>query len=169
MRTEPARRLLDLPRSSFATMAGSIARLVGAGEDVVNLCQGNPDLPTPPHIVEALRREVLDPATHRYPAFSGLLELKAAIAQWYAVNHRVELDPETEVAILFGAKAGLVEISQCFLNPGDVCLMPDPAFPDYWAGWCSPGHACTPSRSWRATASFPTTGHSTRPSPTRPS
>lgn len=115
-------------------MAGSIAQLVGAGEDVVNLCQGNPDLPTPPHIVEALRREVLDPATHRYPAFSGLLALKTAIARWYAVNHRVELDPETEVAILFGAKAGLVEISQCFLNPGDVCLMPDPAFPDYWAG-----------------------------------
>ncbi|MGW6871758.1 aminotransferase class I/II-fold pyridoxal phosphate-dependent enzyme [Streptomyces xanthophaeus] len=134
MRTEPARRLLDLPRSSFATMGSSIAHLAGSGEDVVNLCQGNPDLPTPPHIVEALRREVLDPATHRYPAFSGLLELKAAIAQWYAVNHGVELDPGTEVAILFGAKAGLVEISQCFLNPGDVCLMPDPAFPDYWAG-----------------------------------
>ncbi|MBT1185796.1 aminotransferase class I/II-fold pyridoxal phosphate-dependent enzyme [Streptomyces sp. CJ_13] len=134
MRTEPARRLLDLPRSSFATTAGKIAELVEAGEDVVNLCQGNPDLPTPPHIVEALRREVLDPATHRYPAFSGMLELKAAIAGWYATHHQVQLDPETEVAILFGAKAGLVEISQCFLNPGDVCLMPDPAFPDYWAG-----------------------------------
>ncbi|MEU2118546.1 aminotransferase class I/II-fold pyridoxal phosphate-dependent enzyme [Streptomyces sp. NPDC016459] len=134
MKTEFARRLLDLPRSSFATTVGRIDQLVGAGEDVVNLCQGNPDLPTPPHIVEALRREVLDPDTHRYPSFSGLLELKAAIAQWYEANHQVRLDPETEVAILFGAKAGLVEISQCFLNPGDVCLMPDPAFPDYWAG-----------------------------------
>ncbi|MFE3607295.1 aminotransferase class I/II-fold pyridoxal phosphate-dependent enzyme [Streptomyces goshikiensis] len=134
MRTEPAQRLLGLPRSSFAMTAGRIAELVEAGEDVVNLCQGNPDLPTPPHIVEALRQEVLDPATHRYPAFSGMLELKAAIAGWYAAHHQVQLDPETEVAILFGAKAGLVEISQCFLNPGDVCLMPDPAFPDYWAG-----------------------------------
>ncbi|MFC9242587.1 aminotransferase class I/II-fold pyridoxal phosphate-dependent enzyme [Streptomyces sp. NPDC057136] len=134
MKAEFARRLLDLPRSSFATTTGKIDQLVKAGQDVVNLCQGNPDLPTPPHIVEALRREVLDPATHRYPAFSGLLELKAAIADWYATNHQVDLDPETEVAILFGAKAGLVEISQCFLNPGDVCLMPDPAFPDYWAG-----------------------------------
>ncbi|MCX4546206.1 aminotransferase class I/II-fold pyridoxal phosphate-dependent enzyme [Streptomyces sp. NBC_01565] len=134
MKTEFARRLLDLPRSSFATTGGKIAELVEAGEDVVNLCQGNPDLPTPPHIVEALRREVLDPATHRYPGFSGMLELKVAIAEWYAANHQVDLDPETEVAILFGAKAGLVEISQCFLNPGDVCLMPDPAFPDYWAG-----------------------------------
>ncbi|MGW6881969.1 aminotransferase class I/II-fold pyridoxal phosphate-dependent enzyme [Streptomyces goshikiensis] len=134
MRTEPAHRLLGLPRSSFATTAGRIAELVEAGEDVVNLCQGNPDLPTPPHIVEALRQEVLDPATHRYPAFSGMLELKAAIAGWYAAHHQVQLDPEAEVAILFGAKAGLVEISQCFLNPGDVCLMPDPAFPDYWAG-----------------------------------
>ncbi|MFD9415099.1 aminotransferase class I/II-fold pyridoxal phosphate-dependent enzyme [Streptomyces goshikiensis] len=134
MRTEAAHRLLALPRSSFATTAGAIAELVEAGEDVINLCQGNPDLPTPPHIVEALRQEVLDPATHRYPAFSGMFELKAAIADWYATHHQVHLDPESEVAILFGAKAGLVEISQCFLNPGDVCLMPDPAFPDYWAG-----------------------------------
>ncbi|MFJ7045985.1 aminotransferase class I/II-fold pyridoxal phosphate-dependent enzyme [Streptomyces sp. NPDC101112] len=134
MRTETARRLRDLPRSSFATTVARIDQLVAAGEDVVNLCQGNPDLPTPPHIVEALRREVLDPATHRYGSFSGLLELKAAIGDWYAAHHKVRLDPETEVAILFGAKAGLVEISQCFLDPGDVCLMPDPAFPDYWAG-----------------------------------
>ncbi|ULR51558.1 aminotransferase class I/II-fold pyridoxal phosphate-dependent enzyme [Streptomyces deccanensis] len=134
MRIESAHRLRDLPRNSFATTVARIDRLVRSGEDVVNLCQGNPDLPTPPHIVESLRTEVLDPATHRYGSFSGLIELKAAIARWYAANHRVELDPETEVAILFGAKAGLVELSQCFLDPGDVCLMPDPAFPDYWAG-----------------------------------
>ncbi|MFE0098938.1 aminotransferase class I/II-fold pyridoxal phosphate-dependent enzyme [Streptomyces sp. NPDC059009] len=134
MRTDIARRLRDLPRSSFATTVARIDQLVAAGEDVVNLCQGNPDLPTPPHIVEALRREVLDASTHRYGPFSGLLELKTAIAEWYAKHHAVRLDPETEVAILFGAKAGLVEISQCFLDPGDVCLMPDPAFPDYWAG-----------------------------------
>lgn len=134
MKIEPARRLLVLPRSSFATNLGKIDQLVKSGEDVVNLCQANPDLPTPPHIVESLRREVLDPATHRYSTFSGLLELKAAVSTWYATNYQVQLDPETEVAILFGAKVGLVEISQCFLNPGDVCLMPDPAFPDYWAG-----------------------------------
>ncbi|MFH8993204.1 aminotransferase class I/II-fold pyridoxal phosphate-dependent enzyme [Streptomyces sp. NPDC017940] len=134
MKTEFARRLQDLPRSSFATTAARVNELLRTGTDVINLCQGNPDLPTPPHIVEALRREVLDPATHRYPAFSGLAELKRAVTQWYASHHDVHLDPETEVAILFGAKAGLVEISQCFLNPGDLCLMPDPAFPDYWAG-----------------------------------
>ncbi|MFJ9774030.1 aminotransferase class I/II-fold pyridoxal phosphate-dependent enzyme [Kitasatospora sp. NPDC101157] len=134
MRIEIARRLLELPRSSFATTIGRIDQLVAAGEDVVNLCQGNPDLPTPPHIVESLRSQALDPANHRYPSFSGLLELKDAVARWYAAHYRVELDPGSEVAILFGAKAGLVEISQCLLNPGDVCLMPDPAFPDYWAG-----------------------------------
>ncbi|MEU1277825.1 aminotransferase class I/II-fold pyridoxal phosphate-dependent enzyme [Streptomyces sp. NPDC005805] len=134
MRVEIARRLLDLPRSSFATTAARVEQLLAAGEDVINLCQGNPDLPTPPHIVESLRREVLDPATHRYPSFSGLPELKAAVARWYAAEHGVRLDPESEVAVLFGAKAGLVEISQCLLDPGDVCLMPDPAFPDYWAG-----------------------------------
>ncbi|MEV7597154.1 aminotransferase class I/II-fold pyridoxal phosphate-dependent enzyme [Kitasatospora sp. NPDC089797] len=134
MRIEIARRLLELPRSSFATTIGRIDQLVAAGEDVVNLCQGNPDLPTPPHIVESLRGAALDPANHRYPAFSGLLDLKEAVAHWYAAHHGVELEPGSEVAILFGAKAGLVEISQCLLNPGDVCLMPDPAFPDYWAG-----------------------------------
>ncbi|MGW0712597.1 aminotransferase class I/II-fold pyridoxal phosphate-dependent enzyme [Streptomyces sp. NPDC002643] len=134
MRIEPAERLLDLPRNEFATTVAKIDRLVRSGEDVVNLCQGNPDLPTPPHIVESLRTAVLDPATHRYGSFSGLPELKAAVAHWYRVHQRVELDPGAEVALLFGAKAGLVEISQCFLNPGDVCLMPDPAFPDYWAG-----------------------------------
>ncbi|MEU1939194.1 aminotransferase class I/II-fold pyridoxal phosphate-dependent enzyme [Streptomyces coeruleorubidus] len=134
MRTKWANRLRSLPRSSFATTGARVDDLVRSGEDVINLCQGNPDLPTPQHIVEALRTEVLDPVTHRYPAFSGLLELKDAISAWYATRHGVRLDPETEVAILFGAKAGLVEISQCILNPGDVCLMPDPAFPDYWAG-----------------------------------
>lgn len=134
MRTQWAGLLQSLPRSSFAATGARVDDLLRSGEDVINLCQGNPDLPTPAHIVEALRTEVLDPVTHRYPPFSGLLELKNAISAWYARQHGVRLDPETEVAILFGAKAGLVEISQCFLNPGDVCLMPDPAFPDYWAG-----------------------------------
>jgi aminotransferase len=104
MRTETARRLRDLPRSSFAATVVRIDQLVAAGEVVVNLCQGNPDLPTPPHIVEALRREVLDPATHRYGSFSGLLDLKVAIGDWSAAHHGVRPDPEAEVAILFGAK-----------------------------------------------------------------
>ena len=65
---------------------------------------------------------------------AGFLFLKEAIAQRYKEDYNVDLDPETEVAILFGGKTGLIEISQCLLNPGDVCLVPDPGYPDYWSG-----------------------------------
>jgi aminotransferase len=146
VRTKWANRLRGLPRSSFATTGARVDDLVRSGEDVINLCQGNPDLPTP-----------------------GLLELKDAISAWYATRHGVRLDPETEVAILFGAKAGLVEISQRFLNPGDVCLMPDPAFPDYWAGVVLAQARMHPSHSCGKTASCPTTPPSTRPRANGPS
>ncbi|MCX7569388.1 pyridoxal phosphate-dependent aminotransferase [Tumebacillus sp. DT12] len=129
-----ASRLDTLPKQFFSTMVSNVQKVVQAGHDVINLGQGNPDLPTPPHIVESLREEILDPATHKYPPFSGLFELKAAVAQWYRVEFGVELDPQREVSILFGGKTGLVEICQCLLEPGDVCLMPDPGYPDYWSG-----------------------------------
>jgi aminotransferase len=134
MNIKSADRLKRLPTQFFSTMVAKVNSYLAAGHDVINLGQGNPDLPTPPHIVESLRREVLDPVTHKYPPFSGLLELKQAIASWYKSEFDVDLDPEAEVAILFGGKTGLVEISQCLLNPGDVCLVPDPGYPDYWSG-----------------------------------
>jgi aminotransferase len=107
---------------------------VQAGYDVINLGQGNPDLPTPPHVVEALRTAVLNPKTHRYSPFSGLPKLKAAVADFYAREYGVHINPDTEVAVLFGGKTGLVEISEIYLNPGDVALVPDPGYPDYWSG-----------------------------------
>lgn len=129
-----ANRLDTLPTQFFASLVAKVNKAIAAGHDVINLGQGNPDLPTPPHIVESLRTEVLDPITHKYPPFSGLIELKQAVSQWYKQEFGVDLDPATEVAILFGGKTGLVEISQCLLNPGDVCLVPDPGYPDYWSG-----------------------------------
>src|SRR5690606_14608478 len=105
---------------------------IAAGHDVINIGQGNPDLPTPPHIVQALQDAAPNPKFHKYGPFSSFSFLKEAIAAKYQQDYDVDLDPETEVAILIGSKAGLVEISQCLLNPGDVCLVPDPGYPDYW-------------------------------------
>lgn len=130
----PANRLQQLPTQFFAKLVRKASEQVAAGHDVINLGQGNPDQPTPPHIVKALQEAAENPQYHRYPPFNGYLFLKEAVAYRYKEDYGVELDPETEVAILFGGKTGLVEISQCLLNPGDVCLVPDPGYPDYWSG-----------------------------------
>ncbi len=127
-------RMQDLPKQFFATLVARVQERVRSGHDVINLGQGNPDLPTPPHVVEALRIAALDPMTHRYPPFTGLPGLKQAVADFYAREYQVELDPNREIAILFGGKTGLVEISQIYLNTGDVAFVPDPGYPDYWSG-----------------------------------
>ncbi|HYF90893.1 MAG TPA: aminotransferase class I/II-fold pyridoxal phosphate-dependent enzyme [Symbiobacteriaceae bacterium] len=130
----PARRMSRLPAQLFARLMMTTQALTRAGNDVINLGQGNPDLPTPAHVVEAARRAAMDPATHKYSAFSGLTTLKDAAARWYARQYEVALDAETEICILIGSKLGLQEISLCLLNEGDFCLMPDPGYPDYWSG-----------------------------------
>ena len=137
----PAGRMERLPEQFFAALTRKAAQLAAQGRDVINLGQGNPDLPTPPHIVAALKEAVDDPATHRYGPFRGLPELRAAICEYYAREFGVTLDPDEEVAILFGGKAGLVEISLCLLEEGDVALVPDPGYPDYWSGIALAGGA----------------------------
>ena len=134
MRFQPAEMLGRLPEQFFARLVGKVAAKIRAGYDVINLGQGNPDLPTPPHIVEALKKAADKPKLHRYSPFRGYGFLREAVAEFYRREYGVTLDPEREVAVLFGAKAGLVEISQCFLNPGDLALVPDPGYPDYWSG-----------------------------------
>lgn len=131
---DPAKRLTQLPTQFFASLTRKVRQEIAQGHDVINLGQGNPDLPTPAHIVKALQEAAENPEFHRYPPFSGYSFLKEAVARRYQEDYGVTLDPEKEVAVLFGAKAGLVEISQCLLNPGDVCLVPDPGYPDYWSG-----------------------------------
>lgn len=133
-RIEPARRLQALPEQFFAALVAKANARAATGSDIINLGQGNPDLPTPPHIVEALQQAAAKPSYHKYSPFRGYGFLKEAVARRYLEDYGVELDPEKEVAVLFGGKTGLVEISQCLLNPGDVCLVPDPGYPDYWSG-----------------------------------
>ena len=134
MQFQPADMLKRLPEQFFARLVGKVAAKIRAGHDVIILGQGNPDLPTPPHIVEALKKAADNPKLHRYSPFRGYGFLRRAVAEFYRREYGVTLDPEREVAVLFGAKAGLVEISQCFLNPGDLALVPDPGYPDYWSG-----------------------------------
>jgi aminotransferase len=134
LKFQPSDAMNRLPDQFFSGLAGKVQRKIEAGYDVINLGQGNPDKPTPAHIVDALKREAENPLNHKYSPFQGRRELKAAIAHWYKQERGVTLDPDTEVAILFGGKTGLVELSNIFLNPGDVCLVPDPGYPDYWSG-----------------------------------
>jgi len=126
--------LQRLPKQFFASLVEKVGKVTAAGHDVINLGQGNPDQPTPRHIVSALQQAAESPINHKYSPFRGQTYLKEAIVHFYKREYGVELDAEKEVAILFGGKAGLVEIPQCIMNPGDVVLVPDPGYPDYWSG-----------------------------------
>lgn len=129
-----SKRLQQLPEHFFSTLVGKVAEQIEAGHDVILLGRGNPDQPTPPHIVEALKRAVDVPENHGYSPFRALPELKEAVAKFYKREYDVTLDPETEVAVLYGTKTGLVEIPLALLNEGETILLPDPGYPDYLSG-----------------------------------
>ncbi|MCV9886499.1 pyridoxal phosphate-dependent aminotransferase [Metabacillus halosaccharovorans] len=126
--------LTSLPKQFFASLVEKVTNIMEQGHDVINLGQGNPDQPTPAHIVEAMEKAVQNPIYHKYSPFRGQTFLKEAVSLFYKREYGVDVDPQSEVAILFGGKAGLVEVPQCLLNPGDVVLVPDPGYPDYWSG-----------------------------------
>lgn len=127
-------RLKRLPVQFFATLVDKVNKAIAEGRDIINLGQGNPDQPTPDHIIRALQDAAEDPQSHKYSLFRGLPELKEAAAIFYKNQYGVEIDPKTEVAILFGTKTGLVELPMCLLNQGDLMLLPDPGYPDYLSG-----------------------------------
>lgn len=133
-RFEQSKALKQLPDQFFAKLVGKVQRLQSEGHDVINLGQGNPDLPTPDHIVKALQDAAEEPINHKYSPFQGFAYAKQAMADFYKREYGVDVDPETEVAIMHGSKAGLAELSQCLLNPGDLALVPDPGYPDYLSG-----------------------------------
>jgi alanine-synthesizing transaminase len=100
-----------------------------AGEDVIDLGMGNPDLPTPDHVVEKICEAARNPRNHRYSASRGIPNLRAAICEWYQRRHGVELDPESEAIAVIGAKEGLSHFVLVTIGPGDVVLAPDPTYP----------------------------------------
>jgi len=129
-----AQRVEQLPAYLFAEISRKIADKRAQGVDVISFGIGDPDLPTPDHIVDALTRAAHDPANHRYPESEGLPELREAIAGWYDRRFDVRLDPQTEVLPLIGSKEGIGHIALCFIDPGDIALIPDPGYPVYSVG-----------------------------------
>jgi aminotransferase len=123
MRSRPD-RLERLPEQYFA---GLLARVAAAavveGEPLIDLGRGNPDVPPPGHVVEALRAAAGEPSAHGYPPFRGLPELREAVAARYREVYGVELDPEREVAVLPGTKTAIVELALCLADRGDAILL----------------------------------------------
>lgn len=129
-----ARRIENLPPYLFAGLDAKLAAKRAEGVDVISLGVGDPDLPTPEHIVDAMRAAVADPATHQYPSYWGSLEFRTAVAEWYRRRFGVDLDPAAEVMALIGSKEGLAHLTVAFVDPGDEALVPDPGYPVYAGG-----------------------------------
>jgi len=126
-----AKRIENLPPYFFVEINKKIAEKRAKGEDIITFAIGDPDMPTPPHIIARLCQAAQDPANHRYPETEGLPELRQAIAGWYKKRFGVSLDAGKEVLPLIGAKEGIAHIALCFIDPGDTALVPDPGYPVY--------------------------------------
>ena len=126
-----AQRVQQLPPYLFAGISKMIEAKRAEGIDVISLGIGDPDLPTPEHILASLKEAAMDPANHRYPESEGLPELREAIARWYQTRHGVTLDPASEVVALIGSKEGIGHLPLCLIDPGDVSLITDPGYPVY--------------------------------------
>lgn len=134
MAVEKAERLKQLPPYLFQEIDRLKAELISKGVDVINLGVGDPDLPTPRHIIEALQKAAEDPATHQYPSYSGMNDFRISVANWYRRRFGVELDPIEEVVTMIGSKEGIAHFPLAFINPGDLALVPTPAYPVYHVG-----------------------------------
>jgi LL-diaminopimelate aminotransferase len=126
-----ADRIRALPPYLFAELDKKIEAKRAAGQHVISLGVGDPDLPTPRHVVEALQEAAEDPTTHQYPSYYGLPSFRSAIARFYARRFGVELDPSTEVLPLIGSKEGVAHVAFAYVDPGDEALVPDPGYPVY--------------------------------------
>jgi len=131
---EFARRVQQLPPYLFAEISRKIAAKRAEGVEVVSFGIGDPDLPTPPHVLEALKQAADVPANHRYPETEGLPELREAMNGWYERRYGLSFDPAKEVLPLIGSKEGIGHVALCFIDPGDTALIPDPAYPVYAVG-----------------------------------
>ncbi len=128
---EKADRIKNLPPYLFAKIDQMKGEIKKKGVDIIDLGVGDPDLPTPPHIIKALQTAALDPKNHRYPSYTGMLEFRDAVAQWYQGRFQVNLDPKTEVISLIGSKEGIAHIPLAYINPQDTVLVPEPGYPVY--------------------------------------
>ncbi len=129
-----ADRITQLPPYLFAEIDRKKAEIQAKGVDIIDLGVGDPDLPTPDHIVAKMKEAVTNPAYHTYPSYAGMLAFREAVAEWYQRRFGVALDPETEVLTLIGSKEGISHMPLAFINPGDVGLYASPGYPVYRTG-----------------------------------
>ena len=137
-----ARRLDQVPPYLFVEISRKIAAKKAAGINVISFGIGDPDLPTSGQVIEELRNTALDSANHRYPETDGLPEFRKAVSNWYLKRFEVNLDPDREILPLIGAKEGIGHASLCFIDPGDIALVPDPGYPVYSVGTWFAGGEC---------------------------
>ena len=128
---EPAGRVKDLPPYLFATIDKMKEKALSKGIDLIDLSIGDPDTPTPKHIVEAMIKAVKNPAHHQYPSYVGMLSFRQAVADWYKKRFNVSLNPKNEIVSLIGSKEGIGHMPLAFVNPGDYVLMSSPGYPVY--------------------------------------
>ncbi len=131
IKIEKAERLKQLPPYLFAELDRKKADAAARGVDVIDLGVGDPDMPTPAHIIDKLAAAVRNPRYHRYPSYTGMNDFREAVSRWYDKRADVRLDPLKEVVSLIGSKEGIAHIPLAFINPGDVVLVPSPAYPVY--------------------------------------
>lgn len=130
-----------LPPYVFAEVNAMKARARAAGEDIIDLGMGNPDAPTPQHIVDKLVETVRDPKTHRYSSSKGIPGLRKAHAAYYGRRFGVDIDPETECVVTLGSKEGLANLAMSITSPGDIILVPNPSYPIHQFGFIIAGAA----------------------------
>ena len=129
-----SRRVQSLPPYLFAEIERKVAAKRAAGVDIISLGIGDPDSPTPAHVIAALNEGARDAANHQYPSNRGTAEFRGAVAQYYDTRFGVTLDTDTEIVPLLGAKEGIAHICFALLDEGDVCLAADPGYPVYTTG-----------------------------------
>jgi alanine-synthesizing transaminase len=134
-------RVRRLPPYVFAEVNAMKAEARAAGEDVLDFGMGNPDLPSPPHVVEKLVEAVQDPKTHRYSVSRGITGLRKANAEYYGRRFNVDIDPETETIVTLGSKEGFANLAMAITSPGDVVLVPNPSYPIHAYGFIIAGGA----------------------------
>jgi LL-diaminopimelate aminotransferase len=129
-----SQRLQALPPYPFVEIDKKKKKAIAEGKAIISFGVGDPDLPTPSHIIEAGQKALANPKHHQYPFGAGLLEFRQAVAQWYQKRFQVTLDPAKEIHTCIGSKDGISHFHFAFVNPGDVVLIPDPGYPVYKTG-----------------------------------
>jgi alanine-synthesizing transaminase len=127
-------RMKTLPPYLFSAMDSIKQEIIATGAEIYDFGLGNPDQPTPPHIVEVLRQAVLNPALHRYAPSRGIPELRRSICHWYGKKYNVDLSPDTEAVVTIGSKEGLAHLALAILGKEDTVLVPDPCYPVHYYG-----------------------------------